>query len=349
MKFAVIFGLSALAGALFGSPVVIAWLRKRGVFDVPNARSSHEVPTPRGLGIALCGSVVSTSVIAALVIEGRANLAIVTCAALLFAGLGLLEDLVGVSPKRRLLAQVALACLTVAAVVKIPHAAWTFVFAAIAIVGVVAYVNAVNFMDGINGISGTHGLIAGAVWCLAGWRTPGSGFSTIGLVVAAGCLGYLPWNFPNARGFLGDVGSYFLGGWLAAGALVGLHAGIEPVVVIAPLGLYFVDTGFTLLCRAARREPLLAAHRGHVYQQLVRLGWSHARSTGFVCALSVSLSLLALIPSPFAWAFAAAIVALYVAAPTLVRVRVDAATGDRVVALRAADTTNLAASSREVA
>ena len=334
MNHAALFAIGAFAGSLCGAPIVISWLKTRGVLDVPNGRSSHVVATPRGLGIALCGSVVSTSLTAVLVIDGARNLAIVSAAALGFAVVGLVEDIWGIDPKLRIVLQVLLAGSAMGVAVGIPTSTLAVVASVIGVFGVVAYVNAVNFMDGVNGISALHGIVVGLVWCLAGWRTPGTGFAAVGLLIAAGCAGYLPWNFPIARGFLGDVGSYFLGAWLGVGAIVGLQAQIAPALVLAPLSIYLLDTGSTLMRRVARKESLLTAHRGHVYQQLVRLGWSHGRSAGFVAALTIATTLLVSIQTWAGWSMAAVLGALYLSSPLGVRVYLQNTTGSRVVALR---------------
>ena len=111
-----------------------------------------------------------------------------------------------------------------------------------------------------------------------------------GLTVAAAALAFAPFNFPRARMFLGDVGSYFLGGWLGALAVYGVAAGIPPEAVLAPLALYVTDAAATLLMRIVRHEPWLSPHKAHVFQRLVQLGWSHVRTTLLVAALMVVLS-----------------------------------------------------------
>ena len=333
MTQAVIIAL-AFVGACVGSPVVIAWLGQRGVVDIPNARSSHDVPTPRGVGIAVALSVGGAGTLAAFTQRGGSQIAIVTMMATMCAMLGLVEDIRGVTSKWRLMLQCLLAASAVAAVFAIPATIGGWVFVAIACVGVVAYVNAVNFMDGINGISASHGIVVGAMWIVQAWGQHQPGFVGVSALVIAGCVGFLPWNFPNAKGFLGDVGSYFLGGWLATAALVGIASHVAVVGVLAPLSLYFLDTGLTIVVRMSRHESLMTAHRDHVYQRLVRLGWSHARSTALVAALTAAISASAALRSISGFAIAGSLMALYIAAPALVRLRLDTSTIVALVPLR---------------
>ncbi len=333
MTFAAV-ALLAFVGVLVGSPVVIAWLRERGVIDMPNARSSHDIPTPRGVGIAVVLGVGGAGALAAVVLSETLEIAVVTLVATMCAVIGFIEDIRGVSQKWRLAFQLLLALAAVGAIVGLPQTIGGWCFSVLAVVGLIAYVNAVNFMDGINGISAMHGIAVGSVWACAGFLSDARGFAAVGVLIASGCAGFLPWNFPSAKGFLGDVGSYFLGGWLGAGAIVGFVSGVNPRVVAAPLAVYVIDTGLTIVQRFLRHEPLLAAHRAHVYQRLVRLGWSHARSTLFVTSIAVVLSVAALYGTSVLVVTTLALATTYGFAPVLVRVHLDRTTGSRVISLR---------------
>jgi UDP-N-acetylmuramyl pentapeptide phosphotransferase/UDP-N-acetylglucosamine-1-phosphate transferase len=103
-----------------------------------------------------------------------------------------------------------------------------------------------------------------------------------GLALAGASLGFLPYNFPQARLFLGDSGSYFIGGWQAALVIAGLRAGLPPEAVGAPLAIYLADTGTTLLKRIRAGDVWHQPHREHAYQRLIRQGWSHVRTTALV-------------------------------------------------------------------
>jgi UDP-N-acetylmuramyl pentapeptide phosphotransferase/UDP-N-acetylglucosamine-1-phosphate transferase len=140
-----------------------------------------------------------------------------------------------------------------------------------------AYVNAFNFMDGINGISVAQTLIAG---CALGWlahEESASGVVALSLAVAGAAIGFAPFNVMNASIFLGDVGSYFLGTWLALTLVLVVAEGTSLVVALGPFVLYLLDTATTLVKRFRRGVRLFDAHREHAYQQLVEHGWAHTQ------------------------------------------------------------------------
>jgi UDP-N-acetylmuramyl pentapeptide phosphotransferase/UDP-N-acetylglucosamine-1-phosphate transferase len=115
-----------------------------------------------------------------------------------------------------------------------------------------------------------------------------------GGIVAVGTLAFAPFNFPKARLFLGDVGSYFLGGWLGVLAILCLRAGAPLEAALAPFAIYLADAGTTLVKRIRQRRPLHQSHREHAYQRLVIAGWSHAQVTVAAFAAIALCSVLGL-------------------------------------------------------
>jgi UDP-N-acetylmuramyl pentapeptide phosphotransferase/UDP-N-acetylglucosamine-1-phosphate transferase len=198
--------------------------------------------------------------------------------------MGLVEDLVGVRALHRLAIQFAVAVLAGLFLLDglTGPALWRCLFAAGAVFWLVAFVNAYNFMDGIDGISVAQAMGAGATWFALGAYTDTPVLAAGGAILAGAALGFAPYNVPKARMFLGDVGSYFLGAWLAAVAVLGLRAGVAPEAVLAPLVLYVADTGATLARRVARGERWYEPHRDHSYQRLGDAGWSHVRTSAAV-------------------------------------------------------------------
>jgi UDP-N-acetylmuramyl pentapeptide phosphotransferase/UDP-N-acetylglucosamine-1-phosphate transferase len=260
----------ALAASLGLGPLVLAVIRNRLV-DVPNRRSSHTMPTPRGGGLSIIGGICLAIAFAGVPVD-RAVWAVVV-ASILLAGVGLIDDVGDLPALARLAAQFVVggAGVTVALAAAREDVAWAVV--PLAVFFVAGYTNAFNFMDGINGIAGAQLLVAGGAWWAAGAVTGQAPFELAGAIGAGAAIGYLPWNFPKARFFMGDVGSYFVGMWLAGNAVVGAALDVPILVVLAPLALFGIDTAFTLAIRVARREPWLSAHRSHVYQRLSdRLG-----------------------------------------------------------------------------
>ena len=269
-------------------PVTIPLLRRAAV-DVPNTRSSHSVPTPRGGGAPIAVGLVG----AAVLIHGTDAVTFAIAVAA-FAAIGFADDLATLPVSRRLLMQ-GLASLAIAVMLTgragLPSAMATAAAVVIA-VWLIGFVNAFNFMDGVNGISAAHALIGGAVYAALGWWRPDAFLAAAGAAVAAGALAFLPWNAVRARVFLGDAGSYGLGVALAVLAAYSVIRGIAPEAALAPLALYLADTGWTLQRRIRAGERFFEAHRTHTYQLLCDIGWSHQRVTMATSAVTATLCLL---------------------------------------------------------
>lgn len=274
---------------LTAEPVTIALLRRVQALDVPNGRSSHTVATPRGGGMPI---VLALALAVSLTVQMSAATFTLPVAAL--AALGLADDFGGLSPGLRLTAQAGIAVWSGAALAAVADLGpGPGIIMAIGLaVWLIGYVNAFNFMDGVNGISGAHTLIGGAFFAVLGWWRGDSLLLIAGMVLAAGALAFLPWNAVRARVFLGDVGSYGIGAALAVLAAWSVLHGISPEAALGPLALYLSDTGWTLVRRLRAGEPILRAHRTHVYQRLTDLGWSHQRVTAVTGALSAVLACL---------------------------------------------------------
>jgi UDP-N-acetylmuramyl pentapeptide phosphotransferase/UDP-N-acetylglucosamine-1-phosphate transferase len=135
-------------------------------------------------------------------------------------------------------------------------------------------------MDGINGITALNAAVAGGWYAWLGNHYALPGLATLGLAVVGSSLGFLPWNAPEARIFLGDVGSYALGLLLGGMAVVAWSSGVPLLLCIAPFTFYLVDTAWVLVKRATGHRPLTEAHREHVYQRLVDGGWTHLAAAG---------------------------------------------------------------------
>lgn len=282
--------LAGFAVTLAACPLVLRAVRHR-IVDHPNDRSSHDEATPRGGGLAvMIGALVALALTPGLS-NWRAPLIIVAAG---FGLLGLVDDLRTLPALSRLAAQILIACAALPLLLRDLSGPllWRAVFTFGVLLWLASYVNAFNFMDGINGISAAQVMVAGIAWYTIGRAEDVDVLVGGGLVIAACAAGFVPFNYPRAQMFLGDVGSYFLGGWLAVLVVVGLRSGLPVEAVVGPVSVALADTMSTILRRARRGEALHVAHRDHVYQRLVRLGWSHTLTTAFV-ALTVALSSLA--------------------------------------------------------
>lgn len=282
-------GPIAFVVTLAACPAVILGLRRSQVLDRPGTRSSHDAPVPRGVGLAVAVGGISAAMLSSGLSEWRVPLILVSAA---FGLLGLVEDLRGVSSLRRLFVQgmIAVAALPLLLRDLSGPAPWRLLFACGVLLWLVSYVNAFNFMDGINGIAAVQAAVAGAAWWAMGSAEGVTALEVGGAIVGGAAAGFAPFNFPRARGFLGDVGSYFLGAWLAVLVVIGLRAGLAPEAVVAPLAVALLDTLWTLVGRVRRGERWHEPHREHVYQRLVAAGWSHTATTLFVGGLLVAIS-----------------------------------------------------------
>ena len=259
----------ALVIAAAGTVWAIGHGRRRGMLDQPGARRSHATPTPRGGGIGI----VIALLLAMVVLGGwhdRPGWWLVAIGLVLVAGTGWWDDHRPLPIAIRLAAHAG-AGLALAAGLHLQDAAWPATLAALMLVPVL--VNAWNFMDGIDGLASTQALLCGiALACLLpdAWRL-------LGVVLAAGCLGFLPFNMPPARIFLGDVGSGALGYAMAAmlaGGVAVLPATAWPLLILPPMAM-LADAGLTLAWRMATGQRWWQPHVQHVYQRCSRR-WGHA-------------------------------------------------------------------------
>ena len=277
---------------------------RKNLIDTPNARSSHEVPTPRGGGLSfVVAFVLASTVYWALGHLGTAPFAAVVGGGAAVAALGWWDDHADLSRRLRLVFQFAAAGWALAwlgGVPTIPVGPWTidagYVPAVVALVAIVWLINLYNFMDGIDAIAGLQAVAvaSGAALILA--SNGAYAHATWSVILASTVAGFLVWNWPPARIFMGDAGSAFLGFVLVAMALGTAHA--EAISVwswIILLGVFLVDATVTLLTRMIRRERWFDAHREHAYQHAARAMGSHRPVSLGVAAIDL-LWLL-----PFAW------------------------------------------------
>lgn len=301
--------LVSLAVTSASVPLVRVLLVRQGLLDLPNRRSSHHSPTPRGAGLACLFGVLTALALSQ--VTGRSVPWSAVAPAVILALIGLADDRASLSAGLRLAGQALAGCLLGLAV----GGGW-FVLAGALLAPLV--VNVVNFMDGINGITG----LSAAAWGLTAWVVAVGAaipaLAVIGAVTAGSALGFLPWNAPTARVFLGDVGSYLFGGLVAAGLMVGWSSGAPPLVLAAPLALYVADTGVVLLRRLLRGDPLMQAHREHVYQRLVSTsGLPHLTVASLVAVLALLVTVTwASTPWYAASAVTVLVCGLYLAAPS---------------------------------
>lgn len=312
----------ALIIAFLGTPLIRLVSLRFGVVDIPNSRSSHAAPTPRGGGVAIIAAIVVVFFIVAPssdppligLIAGVGAIAI----------LGLIDDLTPLSAAVRITVQsivaavvatVGIALAELASPMTPPMALSSGIAVAITIFWTVGATNAYNFMDGINGIASVQAIVAGTGLAVLLARNGDPAAAILALAAAGAAVGFLPWNFPSARIFMGDVGSASLGFLFALLAVRLSRIGGSLLEGALPLLPFLFDTGTTLVRRIVRGERWWEAHRSHLYQRMVQRGFSHGQVTAVWGSLAVASTAAALslrfVSVPVAWSSVAAVLALH--------------------------------------
>lgn len=276
--------------------------------DQPNDRSSHRIPTPRGGGVGI----LMTFIVAAMTLRVPTTFLF---AGVLISMISLYGDFIHTSVRFRLAMQLfASAMCLFPFLPRIGDYLDVSVLAPVAVIFpaililillfVVGTANVYNFMDGINGIAGLSGIIGFGLLGMYTLNRPASSelevsLSLLSICCALACLGYLPFNFPRARVFMGDVGSILLGFTFAV-LVIMLARNFRDMLCFASLLFpFYVDEATTMYVRLRTRENLFHAHRRHLYQLLANeCGMPHWKVTtvyGLV-QLAVSLGVFALYP-----------------------------------------------------
>jgi len=291
--------LMALMASALGVLATYRMAIRFKILDIPNKRSSHIRPTPRGGGIGILFGVLITILFYRLnknyVLPGWPfwiGLALV-------AGIGLLDDILGyVKPIIRIALQVGAALLIAISFGYFKYLPFpppfdislgSFGFV-LTLLWFVAVMNFFNFMDGIDGIAGLQALITGATIAFA---TRGSQ-AWLGSVIAGASLGFLFFNWQPAKIFMGDVGSYSLSFLLASAPFISETKSSYSLTMLIGLSLwmFLADATFTIVRRLVTGERIWEAHRSHLYQRLVQTGLPHYRVTMLVGISSVVISAL---------------------------------------------------------
>ena len=286
-----VFFLAALALVSAG---IVSGMIRVGTLDHPGARSSHTSPTPKGGGVGI----VAAFVLGTTLLYLRAGTARVPtlpflgviAAAIFIAVISYYDDIRSWSFRIKLGAQLAAACVAIACGIRfrVLHLPWLggvdtgWLGIPLTAAWIMFATNALNFIDGLNGLA--SGATAIACLFLAGfaWAQGDRFVELASLVLAAGIAGFLPFNFPRARIFMGDVGSQFCGFVSAILGVLAARYGAQTLsVLLVPMllfGVYF-DVVFTLIRRASAGDRVTEAHRSHLYQVAQRAGMPAARVT----------------------------------------------------------------------
>lgn len=277
--------------ALIMSLVLTGMIRRyalaRNLMDIPNQRSSHTIATPHGGGVAIV--VTFQVVLGVLAFYGflpTASFWLYLLAGSWIAGIGLLDDIYHIPARWRLLFHFAGASFVLywlGGIPPIPIAGTLFISgwlgATVAVIVLVWLLNLYNFMDGIDGIAGIQAITV----CVGGLLIYQLFATSVSpsippLILIAATLGFLFWNLPRARIFMGDTGSGYIG--FIVGMFAIQAAWVSPELIwswVILLGAFIVDATVTLIRRVLRGEKFYEAHRSHAYQYASRRYGSHIR------------------------------------------------------------------------
>ncbi len=284
--------------------LMLRYLNVRGIVDVPNQRSSHSTPTPRGGGLAI----VIVTILGVLL--GASSGWVPASVALALGGggalvalVGWVDDTRGLAPSVRLLAHVIAAAWLVFCLGGIvglrfgsTSAPMRWIGDSLSVLAITWAISAYNFMDGIDALAGSEAVWVGFVGGGMALASGDKGVAFVSLLLAFASAGFLVWNFPPAKIFLGDVGSGFLGYGFAVIALFSARAGSLPVIAwLVLLGAFAFDSTITLIRRMVRREAWYSSHRLNAYQRVALRVGRHGPVTLAIMLLNVLLAVLCLI------------------------------------------------------
>ena len=313
MLIATVIGFAAaLLATLVATPFVRALALGRNLLDAPNHRKVHTEAVPRLGGVAL-GAGLILGTVGAILLSPEARdillrhgfrFATLVAAAGVLALVGLYDDLRGLSARAKLLAQVLAglvafaggnALVLFAGGVVGPAAAVALNLAA-TVLWVVAITNAMNLIDGLDGLATGVSAIICATLTVIAWQGGHIAGMCIGIGLLGGLLGFLPWNFPPARIFLGDTGALFVGFTLAVLSLEGYRqlSLIPFVVPVLALAVPILDTLVSIIRRLRVRAPIFSADRQHMHHRLLETRGSTRAAVLQVYFLSACFSLIAL-------------------------------------------------------
>ncbi|HUQ47305.1 MAG TPA: glycosyltransferase family 4 protein [Gemmatimonadaceae bacterium] len=304
------------------------------LLDVPNERSSHSVPTPRGGGLAIAFTALGGIVLAAVLHWIDWNLAIaLTGGGAMIAAIGWIDDHRSLSALTRFAVQFLSAGWAIYWLGGLPSLSvgsatlhMGVVGSILGIVGIVWAINLYNFVDGIDGLAAGEAISTGVIGGLILLAMGQTGLATVSLIIAAANAGFLPLNWAPARLFMGDVGSGMLGYLFAVLAIASENSGAMPLLLwVLLLGAFVFDATVTLCRRIAHGERWYHAHHSHAYQRMVQAGKSHAQVSSTILVINLALALLATVawlrPALFLMAIGAGTVLLSIIYLSVERVR----------------------------
>lgn len=253
--------LSFLLGGA-GAFSILKFGHQTPLISASNERSSHSVPTPRGGGIGIC---VALFFVSAFMIKDL----LFSFMAIAVGALGFLEDLLSIQPRLRLILQLVLSGIIAFFIPQSLGFLGSVMFLIFSTLFISGTANFYNFMDGINGIAAMTGAVGFGLMAYFGYFIAGApNIALLAVAVSAACLGFMPFNVPKAKVFMGDVGSITLGFVFAVMAISLSGSALDFFCLVSFLAPFYVDALLTLYIRFRDGEGLMTPHRKHFYQFL---------------------------------------------------------------------------------
>jgi UDP-GlcNAc:undecaprenyl-phosphate/decaprenyl-phosphate GlcNAc-1-phosphate transferase len=298
---------TALLVTFLAIPAIILVALKRNLFDKPNNRSSHERPTPNLGGIGIFGGVF-TAIILWTPTDQFGQIQYLLAAFVLIFLIGLRDDLLPLTPKKKFLIQFLAAAILVlkadVSVTSIWGILWVYelpywVSVTLSVLAIVGVVNAFNLIDGINGLAASLALVASITFGAWFFLTNHMAWAVLAFALAGALIAFLKFNITPARIFMGDTGSLFIGMvcivlaikfselnlLLPAGSV--WHCASAPVVALSALLLPIYDTLRVFLRRMSQGKSPFHADKTHIHHMMLDCGFSHMQATAILVMLSM--------------------------------------------------------------
>ena len=263
-------------------------LTRSKVFDIHNERSSHDVPTPRGGGIAFVVLWYVTLIVLVVLEQIPLSLFWALISGILIALISFIDDISGIKPSIRIIAQflsVSGALFFLNPVMPVSFELFilenNYILLALAVIGGIWFINLFNFLDGIDAYAAMEAILVSlGMYVIVG--------SELLLLFIAITLGFLIWNWPKAKVFMGDVGSTQLGFVLFVLVIYYHNMGeLDILFWLVLSSLFWFDATLTLFRRVRNREIVSKAHKKHAYQRIVQSGFSHQKTVILACAINI--------------------------------------------------------------
>lgn len=275
--------------------VIRKYAIKQKVLDIPNERSSHSIPTPRGGGLAIviCWYIGITILFTQGLMDKALFKALLS--GVILAVVGIIDDIISLKPSTRMLFQTLASALAIYFIggfqvyyfENMPQFLH-LIISAFSVIGIIWFINLYNFLDGIDAYASLEAIfVAGALFYFTQ--------SPIFVVLLVSTFGFLIWNWPKAKIFMGDVGSTQLGFILI---VLGIYFHNEHTLNFTSwlvlTSLFWFDATFTLIRRIKNKEKISQAHKKHAYQRIVQCGFSHLKTSlsALVINIVVFISLI---------------------------------------------------------